>query len=545
VRFEAKQSLDQRSALIDDARPNRRDLPGLSRAAVALSLRLSDGSVRWMPLIATGRLARLSRGADRTMYRIDDEWSVSLKRVLRSWWRLSSQGQAFGSSGPARLRVGSAANCATRACTVAGVACHVLMDKGLPWTIGKAITYVSACANLRLRLGQIPGAIASLELQREIDLSEPIGDVLEQLLKEGDLQICREFDRSEGGEEIRVVCAAGCGRIAALPRRAGSGAASQSLHSHTSAPSGAQHWVAQAPGRVVEFTAELVAGWDASLQGELDATYDKNASVAFALVRDVFRLWALNEDSHFCAPPFDRGPAFDLSLLFAQRIEPQRLQLENCLTLDPSGQRVEPIVEVSVDHGSTWSRYAGTVTIRTDRAAVYLDDATLTPEWIDAVRTNAARVRVTASMRCPVPVTVDRWTGNPFAGSAPEVVLQTAGVFESARVDDSSIHCTAIRSGALLAVESDPTPAMQRWLDTRVIGAGTSSSSLQRAASATRESTSIRLTGALPWLRIGDRIALPDEPGKTLAAITKFVCHWPDHLDSSTPPRTDVTIDHF
>ena len=495
--------------------------------------------MHWMPLMNSGLARCLNRDTNRAMYQLDDAWSAQLACVLRSWWWLTAQGQAHQSDRPARLRIGAAANASTQACTVNGAACRVMQDKGQPWTIGSALAYLSASAGLGLRLGQLPGRVASLELCREVDLSKSIGDALEQVLAEGGLTIHRELATPLRGEEVRVVHVASHGRTITLPSRVRIDASSQASPTRMNRRSGAQHWVALAQGQVVEFTAELVAGWDPSLQDEADTTYEKSAGVGFAMVRDVFRLWALNEDGHFTAAPFDRGPAFDLSTLFGQRIELQRLTFESCLTIDPSGQRLEPIVEVSIDSGTTWSRYAGSIVIRSDRAAVYLDDTTLTAGLIDAARASTARVRVTASLRCPVPMSVERWTGNPFAGSAPDRVLQTGGAFEFSRVDDSSVHAIAVRSGALRAIESDSTMPMQRWLDAKVLGAASSESSSQISESSMNETVSMRLSGALPWLRVGDRIALPRDTGDAIGRVTSFVCHW---TGGSAAPRTEVSL---
>lgn len=539
VRFEARHALDQRAAVIDDTRREHRERASLHNASIALPLRLEDGTVRWQPLVNAGVARRLERSADRTIYRLDDAWSMQLDRVMRSWWWLSAQDQPVQSDRPARMRIGAAANASTQACTVNGAACRVLQDKGQPWTVGSALAYLSASAALGLRLGQIPGRVVGLALSREIDLSKPVGDALEQVLAEGGLAIHRESAVDPHREEVRVVRVAGNGRSVTLPSRVRIDTSSQASLARMKGRSGAQHWVALAPGQLVEFTAELVGGWDPSLQDEADTTYEKSAGVSFTMVRDVFRLWALNEDGHFTNAPFERGPAFDLSTLFAQRIEPQRLTLESCLTIDASGQGLEPIVEVSVDAGGNWSRHTGALVLRSDRAAVYLDDTVLASGWIDAVRAGAARVRVTASLRCPVPVSVDRWTGNAFAGAAQDRVLQSGGAFEFSRVDDSSVHASAIRSGALQAVESDPTMAMQHWLDTKALIAASPESLSQSTGLPKSETASLKLSGALPWLRIGDRLVLPGERDGAMVRVASFVCHWPAN---SSAPRTDVTI---
>jgi hypothetical protein len=231
---------------------------------------------------------------------------------------------------------------------------------------------------------------------------------------------------------------------------------------------GAQPWIARAGGKLVESTFNLVHGWDAALEGQADEVYSRGHD-SFTQYANVYRHWVLNEDGRFTAAPFSQGAAFDLGAFFEDApMSPQPRKFLSCLTLDDANRRRAVLVQMSLDSGATWSNYSGGVSVRADRCAIYLDDATLPAAFLAAAKANTAAIRVTATIQSPKPLDVLRWRGNPFAGTLPPQVLDVCDTFASARVDEQSIHAAGLAAGSLSALQSDPRDAMSQWLLSRV-----------------------------------------------------------------------------
>jgi hypothetical protein len=132
-----------------------------------------------------------------------------------------------------------------------------------------------------------------------------------------------------------------------------------------------------------------------------------------------------------------------------------------------------------------------------NRAGVYLEDATLPSAFLTAAQNGEARVRVTASLQSPTPVRLRRWQGNPFAGRRPAKVFDLTQGYRFQRVADSSIHRTSIEAGTLLADEVDDREALHRWLVER----------LQQASDGPGDGEAkLTLSGAWPMLRPGDHL---------------------------------------
>jgi hypothetical protein len=195
-------------------------------------------------------------------------------------------------------------------------------------------------------------------------------------------------------------------------------------------------FIAEAAGPVVESTFALVGGWDAADEALADGEYSKSGSSDFEAVANVFRLWVLNEDGAFTAEPFDRGPAFDLTTLFddGRAIEPQPLRFGHALSQDAAGRSVGVVVEMSIDGGASWSRYPGTASVLSDRAGVYLADDALPAGFLAAVRGGVGKIRVTATLRNPLPLQSVRWRGNPFTGAFRTQRLKLGDAFGWRRV---------------------------------------------------------------------------------------------------------------
>jgi len=476
------------------------------KATITLAMpnRLVDEQVRW-PVLVHGRLAgdhdQLSATSDEQILALVDRWDLLLDEPLASIWWQTDEGLLFDEVESAVMRIGDGANRSELAWTIAGEQVHVFQNDGQLWTLGTALTAVSAFAGLDLSLKWLPAEVRNLPLVQEIDLGHTIGRVLSRILEPYGLVIQRDLVRESATViERRSVRPAARGRVIHLAWADGQRPLGQVLSVVTDRPpQAAQPWVAQADGWLIESTFELIKAWDPALEGAPDSSYSKVNNAAFSTYANVFRFWALNEDGRFSEFPYNQGGAYDLATFFEHfPIRPRPLRFLPALTQDDTGVRRSPIVEISTDNGSSWSVYPGTARVRTDRAAVYLDDTTLPSSFLAAAQTGNAKVRVTASLRSPVPVEVLRWSGNPFAGTSPTKVFDLGNAFRFQRVAPESIHSAGILSGTLKADQIDQTATMNNWLINR-----------QRRADVFVDNeagkATLKLSGIWPLLRIGDQ----------------------------------------
>jgi hypothetical protein len=171
-------------------------------------------------------------------------------------------------------------------------------------------------------------------------------------------------------------------------------------------------------------------------------------------------------------------------------------------------------VEVSLDSGVTWSLWTSATIFRRDRAALYLDDPVLPAGYLTAARAGAVRVRVTASLRCPAPVTKERWMGNPFAGVLPRRTIEAGEVFAFRRVDEGSIHSSAVRDHTLAAAEADDSALLDDWLLARMADGA------EGEGDATIR---LDLHGAWFMLQPGDRLRHAGGPGLDASGASQAV----------------------
>lgn len=469
-----------------------------SEAAVVLPTRLNDEAMRW-PVLATGRVRRVTRrtaaGVAERGLELVDEWTALLDRPTANVWWADVNGSLMAQRSGV-MHAGSQGNRSSAEYELGGAAAHVLQEDGEAWTVKAALELVSVSAGLGLSLRLLPREIAGAVLLRDVDLARPLGEVLRRILEPYDLVVQREATREAGRVvERRAVRPMGRGRSVEL-KWAGEGQPlSDALRIETyREASAAQAWKARCDGWLVEATLPLTRGWSASLEGEADAMYGRSTSSDFASYANVFRYWVLNEDGRF------DGAAFDLAGLFGEGpMRAQPVRLLPCVTLDDAGRPRDVMVEVSTDGGGTWSQWAGTVKIDRARAAVYLDDDVLPSTFLAAAKSGAARVRVTASVRSPLPVETVRWRGNAFAGAGPAKVHELGETFAFRRVDASSVHHEAVRAGQLQADERDERTAMSVWLADRL-------RELEERGGAEAGRGTVTLAGSWLMLRPGDRL---------------------------------------
>jgi hypothetical protein len=250
-------------------------------------------------------------------------------------------------------------------------------------------------------------------------------------------------------------------------------------------------FVAEADAQVVESTFDLMPGWDASDQAGAESEYARSTSSDFDAVANVFRLWVLNEDGAF------EGLTFDLTTFFdeGRAITPRAMRFEQALTRDSAGRSVGTPIEYSLDGGMSWSHWPGVAVVLRDRAGVSLDDDALPAGFLDAVRSGAGRIRITATLRSPLPQHRVRWRGNPFAGAFDERCVDVSDRFAWRRVAPTSKFADQVASGDRSADLVDDRAAMMTWLAQYAI-----------ESAATSGRATVSAVGPMLGLRVGDRL---------------------------------------
>lgn len=261
---------------------------------------------------------------------------------------------------------------------------------------------------------------------------------------------------------------------------------------------------AEAEGQVVESTFALTPAWDVDAENLPDSAYAKSTSDNFDAVREVFRLWMLNEDAALDAAHVDLTALFDESRF----IPPQPLRFGPTLTFDGQGHRMEPLVEFSVDGGNAWHTFPGAVDLLDRRAGVYLDSDALPAGFVEAARGGLARVRVTATLRSPMPIVAERWVGNPFVGPFRRRRFAVGERFARRRVLPTSRFHADVASGVRFADQRDDRRAMDAWL-------------IQRTAESRdgQRTTTIHTAGIQPAVGIGDGLEAIVRPPGTNAGV--------------------------
>lgn len=473
---------------LTDAPDQRLDLLG-QNAVIALPRTLMDGETRW-EVLAVGRLRQATRheGASRHDRRLTliDPWSEALD------------------ASPAIV--------------------EPTEPTVTPETVGDALTILSMRFGLNLTFHLLTSHHRDAPLTAALPLDRPARTTLEALLTGHGLFVHRRIALHRSAvTEQRGVRPLELGRRIALPTRCRIGW-------HVATPARlARPWIARGARPRVESTFDLTPAWDPSLEGQPDTDYDRAQSSDFSRYGNVYRLWRLNDDATLAAEPLDLATLFDQSAL-----SPTPIPFGDCLTLDDAGRPLPPIVEVSRDAGSAWSRFTDAVRFLPDRAGVVLDPATLDSATLAAAKSGDLRVRVTATLTSPEAFALRRWQGNPFAALGPAVRLDASALFKFQRVDPQSIHHDAVRNGPMLADEHDDESAMLAWL----LGQLDRESRLPRRVPM---AATLTLANARPELRVGDRLrddftADADTQPDRFATVTRVARDFTDR------PTTTLTL---
>ena len=478
-----------------------------SEVTVAWPNRLNDDEVAW-PVLLRGGLKQVeavdSKNQHSRLFELSDLWGQVIAVALDSVWELNPDDSLIAQP-QGSILIGLKANRSTDRFTVNGKQVFVIQqDSGLTWTVQAVLESLSAWADFDLVLTGLPRDIRTAELDDELDLAKPLGRLLEDLFDRFGLVIQRDVTRQGNSiTESRVVRPVSSGRPIRVVWANHDRPLGDALKINVDRPAQpAQLWTARAEGWLVESTFELVGGWDPAFEGEDNDEYDEGLSSDFAAYADVYRNWVLNEDGFYSQIPYSRGAAYDLTSLFdAVSVDPQPLVFKANLTLDSDGEPVDPIVEMSTNSGADWSVFPKSSTMLKDRAGVYLNPKSLPTTFLDAAKLGNARLRVTASLRSPLPVELSRWRGNAFTAVQPPLVFDLSTTHRFQRVDAQSIHYVDIVTGSLSADEADDGYRLLDWLVKR-LGRPTQNG---RAT--------LELAGAWPLLRVGDGLREVRGPG--------------------------------
>lgn len=194
-----------------------------------------------------------------------------------------------------------------------------------------------------------------------------------------------------------------------------------------------------------ECTLPLQPCWDVARAGGDYRQYVRHLSADWPAVAEVYRKWALNEAGQYSASPYNL-PAFDVASLGGDFFLSVPRRLGPCLSVLSPGQPMGHVVELSLDSGQTWRRYGGSVRLSSQDCSLLLSDDALAADYFRAVRDDAARLRVTATVdsdcRLEVQVSGDRDCGVRL-------------------IEVPSARWAQLHSGSIFFGRSDPPPAVR------------------------------------------------------------------------------------
>jgi len=179
-----------------------------------------------------------------------------------------------------------------------------------------------------------------------------------------------------------------------------------------------RRYVARGDVRCYETTLDLVPGWNDGLAVPDPDAYHSALNPDFETVRDVYRKWVVNEAGDYSGPPYDRGPAPDLSVVFEGRpYVRRRRRLLACLSRDALERSRGVHVEASLDGGATWGRLSASARVLRDECGVYLSGDRLPAEYLAAAMAGLARLRATATIESDACLVAERT--EPGAAALP------------------------------------------------------------------------------------------------------------------------------
>jgi len=214
----------------------------------------------------------------------------------------------------------------------------------------------------------------------------------------------------------------------------------------------------------VEGTFSLCPGWDPDDEGLAASEYDRSTSSDFASVRDVFRLWVLNEDGAYCEPPYLQ-PEFDAGVYFDDPLEPNRARRFGPM-LSQAWIDAEHrwCVEYSIDSGVSWADLSVRVLNLPDRAGLQIVENDLPSGFAAAGNAGSLRIRVTASLVAIRSIEYRRFVGNPFNAAQINHVIPLSRNIGLSRVGSSSRFYSDVGAGTITTNEHDDKRMVERYL---------------------------------------------------------------------------------
>lgn len=437
------------------------DVP--ARGSVAEPLWYDDGSTRWRLLVdgsVQSERRRTAAGVEETRWVVRDAWAQRLDDPAGCAWS-ERDGRLVAEAQP-RLGVSNDRNrSATRHPVHAASVFVPTATGGEAWCVADALAFLAASLRLSISWKTVAPQLDNMPLTGHVELGGSIRDALTPLLEAHGLHLRLAFaGDSPGGRSLEVIRRDTARRVHIAGLASGQPNVVEADARHDPKP--ATQWTARGGVNEVESTFMLVEGWDAALESAADTQYDRTLSTDFPAYRDVFRTWVLNEDGRYSGEPFSRGPAPDLAALFENPFwSPQPLRLLDTLSFDSSGQVQSPRVEIRFDGGGAWVPYPGRFVVLSDRAGVWLEDDALPDGWIAANRNGTARVRVTATLRDPQPLSHRRWDGNALRDRTRRRIVEAGEGLARRRVDPGSV----LHGSPSGSMEVDDRNALAIWLD--------------------------------------------------------------------------------
>lgn len=519
--------LDERTCRIEYlASPFTLSLP--DSMTIAVPWHLEDESAIWQVLVHGNPNKQNTETP--TTFEIMDTWSAVLERSPANF-----QSQAIAALPepmPRTLRAGENANRSTATQDIAGQTIYVTTGQtNNIWTVGETLQCLNALAAMALDLSLLPTSLTNQPLPMDLRLSQSAGQLLKTLCETFNLVVQRQFSLSEQGlhETRQVQAKTAIARITLTHGENGEVLDLRSLDGSADTIQ-AKRWMAYGAPPTIETTQLLHPAWLPALEGETSATYDRQLSNDFSRYANVYRRWVLNETGKWSQLPYEQPRSFHPAVFFDQpSLEPTALQWMDCLTLDNAGVPLPPIVELSMDGGTSWLTYPGPVRLLENEAGIYLDGDTLPPGFIDAVNNATAAVRITGSLRSPSVTTYARWQGNPFTGETAPQILHGENLWTFKHIDTQSKHATAIEAGVLQADINNDSHLMQQWLLEQM------DSNTNKQSSTDPDRINIQLLGSRPWL----------SPGQRLSPFDPLLNLLPESLHSYSRPQSPLCIQKF
>ncbi len=216
-----------------------------------------------------------------------------------------------------------------------------------------------------------------------------------------------------------------------------------------------------------ELTLELQGAWDPAAVPDRYRDCVRSQSADWPACQDVFRRWVLNETGRYSGAPWNLAPA-DLASVDAEAFALEHPRpLGPCLSTDAAGSAAGVVVEVSLDGGAAWTRYAGHVLLAERQCAVYLSDDALPGEVFAAGRAGTLRLRVTGTLTGDVPLRYE----HPGSGEAPRT-LRMPGLRREV------VHATSVLGDGATRTVRDDTPRLAAWAACRARQVAACSASL-------------------------------------------------------------------